>query len=123
MGAAMNWGRRLAYILSLAATIIVAALAPREAAAQLGLGSLVVTMTAPSNGANVTGTIPVRASVTIIGGLTVQGVQFKLDGAHLRAFDTSAPHAINWDTKTASNGSHPLTAGGRGRPRRRWGPH
>ncbi|HET7364576.1 MAG TPA: N,N-dimethylformamidase beta subunit family domain-containing protein [Burkholderiales bacterium] len=109
MGAAMNWGRRLAYILSLAATIILAALAPREAAAQLG-GSLVVTMTAPSNGANVSGTIPVRASVTMIGGLTVQGVQFKLDGADLGAFDTAAPYAINWDTKTASNGSHTLTA-------------
>jgi len=52
----------------------------------------------------------VRASVTIIGGLTVQGVQFKLDGANLGAFDTSAPYAINWDTKTASNGSHTLTA-------------
>src|SRR5258706_9147827 len=117
MGAAMNWGRRLAYILSLAATIIVAALAPREAAAQLGLGSLVVTMTAPSNGANVTGTIPMRASVTIIGGLTVQGVQFKLDGANLGAAGTSAPSPIKSATRTPSHRPPTPPAAGRATPR------
>ena len=104
----MNWGSRLAYILGLAATIILATLAPREAQAQLG--SLVVSVTAPSNGANVTGTIPVKASVTVIGMLTVAGVQFKLDGANLGAEDTSAPYGLSWDTRTASNGTHTLTA-------------
>ncbi|HYL22982.1 MAG TPA: Ig-like domain-containing protein, partial [Burkholderiales bacterium] len=110
----MNWGRRLAYILSLAATIILASIAPRSALAQLGIGggggSLVVSITAPSNGANVTGTIPVTASVTSLGGLTVQSVQFKLDGANLGAADTSPPYSVNWDTRTASNASHTLTA-------------
>jgi hypothetical protein len=106
----MNWARRLAYIFSLAATIIVATIAPREALAQLGLGSLTVMMTAPSNGAHVTGTIPVKAGVTIIGALTVQSVQFKLDGANLGAADTSAPYEIAWDTRTASNATHTLTA-------------
>ncbi len=110
----MNWARRIAYISSLAATIILAAIAPREALAQLGIGlgggSLVVTMTAPSNGANVTGTIPVSASVNSIGGLTVRSVQFKLDGANLGAADTSSPYAISWNTRTASNGSHTLMA-------------
>ena len=106
----MNWGRRLAYICSLAATLILASLAPHDAHAQLGLGSLVVTMTAPQNAANVTGTIPVTASVTIIGGLTVQKVQFKLDGANLGAADTTAPYGISWDTRTASNGAHTLMA-------------
>ena len=108
----MNPTPRLAYILSLAATLILATIAPREARAQLNLGlggSLVVTMTAPSNGANVTGITPVQASVTIVGGLTVRSVQFKLDGANLGA-DASAPYAINWNTRTASNGSHTLTA-------------
>ena len=105
----MNWARRFAYILSLAATLILATIAPRDALAQLG-GSLVVTLTAPSNGANVSGTIPVKASVSVVGNLTVQGVQFKLDGANLGAFDSGAPYAINWDTKTASNASHTLTA-------------
>src|SRR5437763_80629 len=104
----MNWARRLAYILSLAATIILASLATHRAFAQLG--SLIVTITAPSNGANVTGTIPVKASVTIIGGLTVQSVQFKLDGANLGAADTSAPYQISWNSFPVSNGSHTLTA-------------
>jgi hypothetical protein len=108
----MNREQRLAYTLSLslAALIILGSIVPRTALAQLGLGSLVVTVTAPSNGAHVTGTIPVRASVTSIGGLTVQSVQFKLDGANLGAADTSQPYAISWDTRTASNASHTLTA-------------
>ena len=109
----MNSAPRLAYILVLAATIILAALTPREAAAQLNLGlggSLIVTLTAPTNGANVTGTTAVQGSVTIVGGLTVRSVQFKLDGANLGAADASAPYAINWDTRTASNGAHTLTA-------------
>jgi hypothetical protein len=109
----MNLARRLAYLLSLAAIIILAAIAPREALAQpnLGLGgSLIVTVTAPSNGASVSGTIPVTAGVTMVGGLTVQSVQFKLDGANLGGAGTSAPYAISWDTSTASNASHTLTA-------------
>src|SRR5712671_273476 len=110
----MNRVQRLAYTLSLslAALIILGSIAPRTALAQLGLGlgSLVVTVTAPSNGANVTGTIPVRASVTSIGGLTVQSVQFKLDGANLGAADTSSPYGVSWNTRTASNASHTLTA-------------
>src|SRR5207249_1936989 len=54
--------------------------------------------------------IPVKASVTIIGGLTVQSVQFKLDGANLGAADTSDPYEISWNTFPVSNGSHTLTA-------------
>src|SRR6266436_2851295 len=83
----MNLARRLAYILSLAATITLATIAPREALAQLLGGSLIVTVTAPTNGATVNGTIPVRGSYTTIGALTVRDVQFQLDGA-----DLGAPH-------------------------------
>ena len=50
------------------------------------------------------------ASVSIIGFLTVRGVQFKLDGANLGEEDGSAPYSIPWDTTTASEGSHTLTA-------------
>src|SRR5207245_4001861 len=42
--------------------------------------------------------------------LTVRGVQFKLDGANLGAQDTSASYSVSWNTTTASNGSHTLTA-------------
>ncbi len=73
-------------------------------------GSLVVTITAPASGATVSGSTPVSASVSVIGGLIVQGVQFKLDGANLGAEDTAAPYSIPWNTTATSNGSHTLTA-------------
>src|SRR5207249_5379466 len=38
------------------------------------------------------------------------GVQFLLDGANLGAEVTSGPYSVSWDTTTASNGSHTLTA-------------
>jgi hypothetical protein len=113
----MNWARRFAYFLSLAAIIILASIAPRAALAQVG-GSLIVTVTAPTNGANVTGTIAVRGSYTTIGALTVRDVQFKLDGADLGAPHQHVPDPVSgtasfedaWDTLTASNGTHTLTA-------------
>jgi hypothetical protein len=33
-----------------------------------------------------------------------------LDGVNLGAEDTSAPYSINWDSTTASNGSHTISA-------------
>ncbi|PYR28976.1 MAG: hypothetical protein DMF98_01355 [Acidobacteria bacterium] len=86
------------------------ALMSTQARAQLGLGSLIVTMTSPDSGSPVSGTVPVSASVSIIGLITVRGVQFKLDGANLGAEDTSAPYSVSWNTTTAGNGSHTLTA-------------
>src|SRR5206468_12001639 len=40
----------------------------------------------------------------------VAGVQFKLDGATLGAEDSTSPYSVSWDTTTATNGSHTLTA-------------
>jgi len=84
-------------------------LSTAQASAQVG-GSLVVTITSPTAGSTVGGTIPVAATVTMLGGLTVQGVQFKVDGANIGAEDTSAPYSVPWDTKTVANASHTLTA-------------
>ncbi len=81
-----------------------------QARAQLGLGSLIVTMTSPDSGSTVSGTVPVSASVSIIGLITVRGVQFKLDGANLGAEDTSSPYSVAWDTTTTGNGWYTLTA-------------
>ena len=67
-----------------------------------------VSITSPTNGATVSGSVPVNANATDNG--TVAGVQFKLDGANLGAEDTVAPYSISWDTFTAANGSHSLTA-------------
>jgi hypothetical protein len=40
----------------------------------------------------------------------VAGVQFKLDGANLGAEERFAPYAISWNTATAGNGPHTITA-------------
>src|SRR5712664_2222689 len=75
------------------------------ALAQLG-GGLFIAVTSPASGSTVSGTITVSASTT----LPVAGVQFRLDGIDLGAEDTAAPYAISWNTTTAANGSHTLTA-------------
>jgi hypothetical protein len=67
-------------------------------------------ITSPESGSTVSASVAVRASVTLIGSVTVAGVQFKLDGANLGAEDTSAPYEVSWDTTAAENGSHVLTA-------------
>src|SRR5207248_1201274 len=74
------------------------------------LGSLIITITSPTPGSTISGTITASASVTIVGSLTVAGVQFKLDGANLGAEVTTAPYLVQWNTNTASDGSHTLTA-------------
>jgi hypothetical protein len=68
-----------------------------------GIGSLVVTITSPSFGSTVSGTIPVNARLRIVDPVIVAGVQFKLDGANLGAEDTTSPYSIA-NTTTASNG-------------------
>ncbi len=66
------------------------------------------TITSPSSGSTVSGTTAVSADAS--DNVGVAGVQFKLDGADLGAEDTSAPYSVAWDTSTAPNGSHTLTA-------------
>ena len=88
----------------------VAWISPSDIGAQLPIGNLVVTITSPTSGSTVGGTVTVAAGVTIVGGLTVRGVQFKLDGVNLGAEDTTQPYSIPWDTRTASNASHTLVA-------------
>jgi hypothetical protein len=67
-----------------------------------------VSVTAPANGATVTGTVPVSANAS--DNVGVVGVQFLLDGANLGAEDTTAPYSVSWNAATASIGSHTLTA-------------
>src|SRR6266853_3071546 len=105
----MNMSKRIARAATLSAMLGWSLIAPQPAQAQFG-GSLIVTITSPDSGSTVSSTVSVTASVSIIGVLTVRGVQFKLDGANLGAEDTSAPYSVPWDTTTASNGSHTLTA-------------
>jgi len=82
---------------------------PSQAQAQLGLGSLIVTITSPAPGSPVSGTTPVNASVSIIGSLTVSQVQFYRDG-NLIGSDSASPYSVSWNTTSTNNGSHTLTA-------------
>lgn len=67
-----------------------------------------VSITTPANNATVFGAISVTANAS--DNVGVVGVQFKLDGANLGAEDATAPFSVSWDTLTASEGAHQLTA-------------
>ncbi|HEV7571342.1 MAG TPA: Ig-like domain-containing protein, partial [Thermoanaerobaculia bacterium] len=67
----------------------------------------VTSVTAPLNGATVSGTTSVTASASDNVGVTK--VEFYLDGA-LQSTDTTSPYSWSWDTTTATNGSHSLTS-------------
>ena len=66
-------------------------------------------MTAPANGATVTGAA-VTVSANAADNVGVVGVQFLLDGAPLGAEVTSAPYTVSWNTAGTSNGVHTLAA-------------
>jgi hypothetical protein len=67
-----------------------------------------VSLTTPAAGSTLSG--PVTVSATASDNVAVAGVQFLLDGAPLGGEDTAAPYSISWNTTTASNGSHTLSA-------------
>jgi hypothetical protein len=67
-----------------------------------------VSVTQPVSGATVAGTITVSANA--FDDVGVAGVRFTLDGAPLNAEVTQAPYAISWNTGSAANGTHTLTA-------------
>jgi hypothetical protein len=69
----------------------------------------VVTMTAPANGATVSGNA-VTVSANATDPLGISGVQFKLDGVNLGAEDTVAPYSTSWNSTAIANGSHALSA-------------
>src|SRR4029079_1183418 len=67
-----------------------------------------VAVTAPAAGSTVSGSQSVTA--TAADNVGVVRVQFKLDGANLGTEDTASPYSTTWNTTTATNGSHTLTA-------------
>jgi hypothetical protein len=67
-----------------------------------------VDVTAPANGATVSGTINVTANAS--DNVGVAGVQFLLDGANLGTEDTTAPYSVSFNTTTVANGPHVLAA-------------
>ena len=67
-----------------------------------------VSIGSPAAGETVSGSISITATAGDNVGVT--GVQFRLDGANLGPEDTTAPYLVAWDTTTASDGPHTLTA-------------
>ncbi len=67
-----------------------------------------VALTAPADGSTVNATVTVSANASDNTG--VVGVQFLLDGNPLGAEDTTSPYSVSWNTTTATNASHALTA-------------
>src|SRR5262249_7134557 len=67
-----------------------------------------VSVTAPANGATVSGTA-VAVSATASDDVGVVGVQFKLDGANWGAEDAAGPYTKTWDTTTAADGTHTVS--------------
>jgi subtilisin family serine protease len=67
-----------------------------------------VSLTNPAAGTTVIGMVTLNATATDDHG--VFGVQFKVDGALLGSEDGAEPFEAAWDTLTASNGTHTLTA-------------
>jgi hypothetical protein len=64
-------------------------------------------ITTPANGATVSGTVSVTASVSDNG--TVTAVDF-YDGSTLIGTDASTPYSVSWATRSGANGSHTLRA-------------
>lgn len=67
-----------------------------------------VAMNSPIDGSVLTGTQTIGADAS--DEVSVSSVQFQLDGVNLGTADTTAPYSTNWDTTTASNGTHVLRA-------------
>ena len=67
-----------------------------------------VSVTAPSPGATVSGTVTVNGNAS--DNVGVAGVQFRVDGSNLGAEDTAPPYSVSWNTTTLANGSHAVTA-------------
>jgi hypothetical protein len=67
-----------------------------------------VSITAPANGAKITGVVAVTANAS--DNVSVASVQFELDGANVGSPSLAAPYAYSWDTSKSANGSHTLKA-------------
>src|SRR5262249_20280692 len=70
-------------------------------------GAPAVSVTAPSSGATVNGTVSISANVT---GGSILGVQFLLDNVNLGTEVTNPPYTVLWNTTVATNAPHTLSA-------------
>jgi hypothetical protein len=68
----------------------------------------IVSMQLPDDGSTIANYVLAKATAT--DNFAISSVQFKLDGNNLGSPVTSSPYKVSWDTSTASNGNHTLTA-------------
>jgi hypothetical protein len=66
-----------------------------------------VSVTAPANGATVSGTVSINATAS--DNVGVSKVEFYVDGA-IRSTDTTSPYSWSWNTTTFANSSHTIVA-------------
>jgi len=67
-----------------------------------------VSLSAPANGASVSGTIALSATAS--DNVAVVGVQFRLDGLAFGPELTAPPYTMQWNTAASANGAHTLAA-------------
>ncbi len=69
-------------------------------------------LSAPANGAAVSGTVAITATAAAGAGynLSIASVEFFLDATTSLGKVTTSPYTVNWDSTKATNGSHSLTA-------------
>jgi Bacterial Ig domain/IPT/TIG domain/Family of unknown function (DUF6298)/Putative collagen-binding domain of a collagenase len=67
-----------------------------------------VSITAPTSGATVSGTVTLSANAS--DNVGVASVQFQVDGSNVGALDTTSPYTTSWNTTTAANGTHTIAA-------------
>jgi hypothetical protein len=67
-----------------------------------------VSVTSPANNATVAGVISLSANAS--DNIGVVGVQFKLDGSALGSELTTSPYTMSWDSASAADGAHTITA-------------
>jgi hypothetical protein len=68
-----------------------------------------VSLTAPTAGSTVSGA-SVALSANASDNVSVSSVQFRVDGSNVSSADTSSPYSVTWDSRTAGNGTHTITA-------------
>lgn len=69
-----------------------------------------VAVTAPTNGATVSGTITLTATATDVGGAGINYVQFSIDGNAVGPQIKAAPYTTTWDSTLGVDASRAITA-------------
>lgn len=69
-----------------------------------------VSISDPSAGSSVSGTVTITATSTVPSGNAIQSIQFLIDGADVGSAVTSSPWQTSWNSLNVSNGAHTLSA-------------